>query len=111
MRVCPKCGFSDDPLWRHDFFKRDLVYMHKDDFKNNYPELYAKLEREKYVIEGQFVYHKSKNYVRRKEPANINQPFDENYETIPTARGHCSDWGNRRIREKKAQTKLLEVIR
>jgi len=85
--------------------------MHIDDFKKEYPEVWAKMETTKTIIDGQFVYRKTKLYVLRKEPADMNQPFAENYELHDpkSPNRHFSDYGLRRKRELKSQRKLLEV--
>jgi hypothetical protein len=55
--------------------------MQIEDFKKEYPALAQRIDQEKYVRDGQFVYHKSGvRYVLRKEPSNPNQPFWENFE-------------------------------
>jgi len=86
--------------------------MHIDDFKREYPELFSKVMKEKFVIDGQFVYHKTRLYVLRKEPADIRQPFGENYELhdVKSPNRHFSDYGHKRKHELKVQTKLLEVV-
>ncbi len=64
-----------------------------------------------YVREGQFLYHKTGNYVLRKEPADWNQPFWEHFEAhrqVKTERPDMAHYYNRQRSEKKTQTKLLE---
>ncbi len=111
MRVCPRCGFSDNLLWRNCLYKRDLVYMHIDDFKKEYPQLFEGVSKEKYVVDGQFVYHKTRVYVLRKEPAEIGQPFGETFELhdVRSPNRQFSKYGHRRQKELKVQTKLLET--
>lgn len=38
MKVCPKCGFSDNPKWRHSRFDYDADYMRFDEAHEE-PEL------------------------------------------------------------------------
>jgi len=111
MRVCPKCGFSDNLLWRNCLYKRDLVYMHIDDFKIEYSALFERVMNEKFVVDGQFVYHKTRVYVLRKEPAEVGQPFGENFELhdVHSPNRRFSAYGLRRQKELKEQTKLWEV--
>jgi hypothetical protein len=80
MRVCPKCGYSDNPLWENCRFKRDLQLMRVEDFKKSYPHLAERIESEKYVRDGQFLYHKTTMYVLRKEPVDWGQPFWEHFQ-------------------------------
>ena len=80
MRVCPKCGHSDNPLWRNCIFSRDHQFMRIEDFKEAYPHLAEKIETHKYVRDGQFLYHKGTKYVLRKEPVSWNVPFWEQFE-------------------------------
>ena len=107
MRVCPECGYSDNPLWENCRFKRDLQIMRIEDFKQNYPELAEKVEREKYLRDGQFVYHKTSKYVLRKEPMDFNQPFWEMFEAHKDAKRDMAHYYNRLRRERKFQTKLV----
>ena len=113
MRVCSKCGHSDNLLWENDRFKRDLQVMQLEDFKREYPLLAERIEKEPYLRDGQFLYHLSKGrYVLRKEPADWNQPFWENFEAhrqVKTKRPDMAHFHNRLRQEKKVQTKLLEL--
>jgi hypothetical protein len=50
MKVCPKCGFQDDPAWRNRHFDPHAEIMTWDDFTLKYPELSAKLIDTKFVV-------------------------------------------------------------
>ena len=56
--------------------------MRIEDFQKEYPDAWELLQtsKEKYVPYGRFLYHKTKLYVLRKEPADWNQPFWEHFE-------------------------------
>lgn len=43
MRVCPKCGHVDDPLWRQVPWKFDVDFCHTEDFARMHPDLYEEL--------------------------------------------------------------------
>lgn len=108
MRVCPKCGFQDSPNWENCRFKRDLMVMRLETFKKEYPHLAKRIEEEKYVRDGQFVYHKTKLYVLRKEPADFNQPFWELFEAHKKAPRDMAHYYNKKRSERKVQRKLLD---
>ena len=109
MRVCPKCGYSDNPLWENCRFKRDLQVMRIEDFKCHYPDLAKRIEEEPYVQDGQFVYHKTgKFYVLRKEPMDFNQPFWENFEAKGRKRKLRDMAHFYNARRLKIQSRLLE---
>ncbi len=100
MRVCPHCGFSDNFLWENCRFKRDLQVMRIEDFKIAYPSLLTRIDNEKYLRDGQFVYHKTGKYVLRKEPMDFNQPFWEMFEAKGRKLNDMAHFYNRR-RDKK----------
>lgn len=39
MKICPKCGYRDNPYWRHSRFDYDADYMRYEDFVQEYPAL------------------------------------------------------------------------
>ena len=47
MKVCPKCGFRDNPLWRHSRFDYNADYMRWEDFQTEFPEVAKLLEGQK----------------------------------------------------------------
>lgn len=59
MRVCPKCGYVENPLWRPSM-KFAMDFMRLDDFKNEYPGIAEQVTKSKFVVEEPFVYHLTK---------------------------------------------------
>ena len=44
MKICPKCGFRDNPLWRHSRFDYNADYMSWEDFQTEFPDVAKLLE-------------------------------------------------------------------
>jgi len=109
MRVCPKCGYEDNYLWENCRFKRDLQLMRIEDFIKQFPHLSERIKKERYVRDGQFLYHKTSLYVLRKEPADWNQPFAENFERKGREMVCMANYHAEKRRAMKTQTRLLEV--
>lgn len=60
MKVCPKCGFRESPLWKPLYWKLYWWYMPLADFKREFPKytfLPFKSLRTKKCVEGNFTYH------------------------------------------------------
>jgi len=110
MRICPECGYEDNPLWENDRFKRDLQVMRLEDFKRQYPHLAQRIENEDYVQEGQFVYHKTSQYVLRKEPFEDDEPFWQNFEAHRNRRKEVVDYYNRERSDRGVQRKLHNCL-
>jgi len=49
MRKCPKCGFSEPPIWRQTLRRLYTEYCHIDDLDPWNPELARQLRERKYV--------------------------------------------------------------
>jgi hypothetical protein len=111
MRVCPKCGYVDNPLWRPSM-KFAMDFMRYEDFKSEYPHLAEKVIHRKFLVDEPFVYHVTRGgNVERM--ALIDNPFYEKVWGIPMEkskfnRSPRSDY-NRAMKRNKLQTKLLEV--
>lgn len=61
MRVCSKCGFVDNLLWRHSRFEYNTDYMRTDDFKKEYPKIWKELsplKNHQPVKNGHYIYYK-----------------------------------------------------
>jgi hypothetical protein len=61
MRICPNCGFRDNPLWRHSRFEFNADYMSWDDFQTEFQELAKLLEGRKNhdpVERGSYFYYR-----------------------------------------------------
>jgi len=113
MRVCPKCGYSENLLWQQDRFCANAMFMRLEDFSAEYPSLFEKLGKGKDIIEDNYIYRmktKKAKYVRRLEIIGGNDCFD--YE------GNAKGWTAKRLKKalkkvqafrSKSQTKLLEI--
>jgi len=77
MRICPKCGYVDPPIWRHDRFKRNLDISHYEDFKEWYPNIRFK---DGWGEDQHYVYRRTSLYVLRKAKVNGFRPFYDSYE-------------------------------
>ena len=80
------------------------------DFKKEHPNLAERIETERFLRDGQFVYHKTGLYVLRKEPADFNQPFWEHFEAhrqVKTRKPDMAHFFNKQRNAK--QKRLLEV--
>jgi len=111
LRVCSKCGYSDNLLWENCRFKRDLQIMQIEDFNREYPQLAERILTEKYLRDGQFLYHKTGKYVLRKEPADWNQPFWEHFEAhrqVKRKKPDMAHFHNKVRSTAKVQTRLIE---
>ena len=59
MRICTKCGHTDNPYWRSSRFELNADYMAEDDFKREYPELYKELPpKPKTLVHGPYMYYR-----------------------------------------------------
>src|SRR3990170_1454528 len=47
MKICPNCGFQDDPAWRNRHYDPHAEIMNWDDFQAKYPEIAKVLEERK----------------------------------------------------------------
>ncbi len=66
MRVCPKCGFADMPIWRHKRHRMFTCYCRLDELKEWDKELADLIEQKKDVKLLGYIYHLTKTgYVDR----------------------------------------------
>lgn len=59
MKICPKCGFEDNPMWRVRKSRQFCDYVKTETLEYNEPHLFMKIKEkhpEKY-FDGHFVYH------------------------------------------------------
>jgi len=78
MRVCPKCGYKDPPIWRSQTHKRYTDYCHKDELLYWNKPLYEKLTKNKLITTitiPPFRYHITKaGYIHRIALINLANP-------------------------------------
>ena len=70
---------------------------------------YFQIDKEKYLRDGQFLYHKTSKYVLRKEPGSWSQPFAENFERKGREMLCMANYHAEKRKAMKTQTKLLLV--
>lgn len=87
MKVCPNCGFRDNPLWKPLFWKLYWEYMDAEDFTREYPHVQFK-ERK---AEDQFYYYKQAGKTRK-----MVHRFPKGFESM----------ANRKLFEKTPSEKL-----
>ena len=63
MRVCPECGYVDNPLWRASAFKWGADFMKMEDFKTVNPLLAKALEesKDRFAEDKHYLYRLSKH--------------------------------------------------
>ena len=68
MRVCPKCGFIDPPMWRGSIAHREIDFTRFDDLASEYPLLAQKVKEEQsqkgtknFVEDAHYAYHLTKS--------------------------------------------------
>ena len=64
MKICPQCGFRDDPLWKPLFWRLYWEYMPIDDFIKKHPKIYDEIfgffvvrPKGMFCKDGNFWYH------------------------------------------------------
>ena len=59
MRVCPKCGFEEHPMWRPRRSRVFCDYVKSETLEYNDPELFKKISdvHPDVYFDGHFVYH------------------------------------------------------
>ena len=73
MRVCPKCGYTDPPYWRHSKFSSWIDLCEYEDFKEMHPDLAQRLEDgEQNVEDKDYVYRRTKNLKRVHRKAKVD---------------------------------------
>jgi len=57
MRVCPKCGYHDPPIWKTTRYRVHCDYARIEDFKAYYPHI--KIEKGQKISDGLCAYKRS----------------------------------------------------
>ena len=60
MRVCPKCGYKDDPNWRQSNFKWNADFTEFSNFQQMYPEMAKQILQTKWQEDDYFLYKLTK---------------------------------------------------
>lgn len=107
MKVCPKCGFEDDPIWKPYFWHLYWEYAPQENFKEMIP---LKLER-KHCESGDFWYHfedkyyyyyvggKTRQIIRRFPKGRESMVNQKLFEKTPSEKGLAFDINQRRLSE------------
>jgi len=111
MKVCPKCGYRDPPIWRNTLRRLFAEHCHISDLEIWNPELAAALKEKRYLcIKGvKYRLNKKGAYVHRIDAFLCKYP-NENDPRITepdTESGRAKALGVRR----KGQTVLGEATR
>ena len=112
MRVCPKCGHTENLYWQQSRYVANQMFMRQEDFEREYPILWEKLKNSKTpILKGNFMYIKGrKAYVKRWE--SVGGVFESHYEsnTVKKAMGlSINRWAKKQFTiRSKAQSKLID---
>jgi len=60
MRVCPKCGYEDQPIWRHSRYDFNADYCRREEFEEIEPLLSEALSETEPLIDGRNIYYSLK---------------------------------------------------
>ena len=58
MRVCPECGYTQEPYWLYSRYCVNMDWCYYNDFKNLKPDLALKLETNREVKDKTFIYRR-----------------------------------------------------
>jgi len=85
MRVCPNCGYTDPPAWKHSKYSYWIDNCLTEDFKQLHPELVAFILQQKHAEDEINVYRLTKNgrRVERKAKVDYGQQW-----TIPMEKAY-----------------------
>jgi hypothetical protein len=114
MRVCPKCGYIDEILWRYSI-NPYIEWIRATEFVTVYPKLLGELRHQKFVEFGPYAYHLTKNGNVERQAVFENPTyrlkwhidFEAGYRLSKTR--SISILANRAQRRNRTQTRLLEV--
>jgi hypothetical protein len=56
MKVCPKCGYRDNPIWLNHQYQLHIEYCFLEQFNEAYPNLTMKMRGE--ITEDDFYYYR-----------------------------------------------------
>jgi len=120
MRVCPKCGYEDEPYWRASAFKRYISVAHIDNILLDKPKLAKQLEDLKFAEDEFYAYHltRFRNVERQAKCDNPNWkkqwqiPIEKGFSRkLPSSWRFPCDAYNRIKKEKANQRRLFEEIK
>ena len=107
MRVCPKCGFHDLPIWRNSRWYHDVDAAPVVDIEYWDSSLAKKIKAESYYEDGIFSYLLTTNgMVLRKETEFLNKNTEGNTPTEKKEKWFKIAIEKHRKRTDSSQTKL-----
>jgi len=113
MRVCPKCGYVDEPYWLHTKFSYYIDQCRYENFRLMFPQLAEQIFKERKVQDANYVYRLSKNnrVVMRKALIDYGLTFADLCEKgdFNPKKDKPSDVRGYWNREPPTQKKLLDV--
>ena len=112
MRVCPKCGHKDLPIWRNSRFYFNVDHASLDDLKSwGEEQIVQNLENDNYYEDGHFSYLlQPSGYVLRKETSLLNKDTEGEWARAKKERWFLINIEKRRKRKEENlhQKKLFE---
>lgn len=58
MKVCPKCGYREPPIWLNHQFQQHVTYARVEDFEQYYPNLAKQIVKAGYVTSDEYCYYR-----------------------------------------------------
>jgi len=82
MRVCPKCGYVDPPIWRQSAFHQTISFTEISNIEYENPEIAIKLKENNRISDGVYAY-KLTRFGRVERQAILDNPAWEKHWDIP----------------------------
>jgi len=109
LRVCPKCGHHDLPIWRNSRFYFNVDVCKISDLEYWESSLAEKIKAQQYYEDGHFAYllQAGQTTVLRKEIELLNKDIDGEGATAKKEKWFKINVEKHRKRMDSSQTKLL----
>jgi len=107
LRVCPKCGYEESPIWRNTLRRLYTSHAHIEDLKIWEPELAKELIEKKYVYRNGVKYKLTKkgSHVHKIEAKFCQDPNPKSDKITEPTTEKCK---SRILGRMKNQAKLLD---
>lgn len=103
MRVCPKCGYREPPIWLNHQFQQHVSYARVEDFEKYYPHLAKRIVKAGYVTSDKYCYYRR---------SSKGAPFIHRWSKEYGPKGFHLDYEKSNLKKEwvdPTQKKLLEV--
>jgi len=121
MRVCPKCGHVDSPIWKQSAFHQNISFTTLSNIEFETPQLAEKLRQNRFYSDGVYAYKLTK-FLRVERQAIIDNPNWKKHWDIPAEKSKGmsklpKQWHNpatlyrRKIYSDKTQRRLDEEMK